>query len=816
MSRTSPALRPERDIDTFQTVLTDGFVRVLGKDPATGGDRDWLTTLSHLMREALAERLVETDRQCRARGARQVNYLSMEFLLGRVFTNNALALGLTEAYRAALLRLGKRLEDLSELEREPGLGNGGLGRLAACFLDSLATLRLPAFGYGIHYQYGTFVQVIADGQQTEHPDDWLAMGNPWEFARPEIAHRIRFGGHVERSADGAARWTGTDDLLAVAYDTVIPGYGTRAVATLRLWAAEPVRGLDMSLFNVGEHTRAIEQKVRARNLTRMLYPDDSTPSGRELRLRQEYLLVSATLQDILRRHLDDHGGLDTIAEHAAIHLNDTHPALAVPELMRLLIDEHGWPWDRAWEACGRIFSYTNHTLMPEALETWSVGLLGSLLPRHLDIIYELNARFLEQVKRRNGDDGDAARRLSIIDENGERRVRMANLCIVASHKVNGVSRLHTELMRQTVFADFAALFPDRFVNKTNGITPRRWLAQANPALTRVIDDAIGPEWRTDLERLARLRPLADDAAFRERFRRAKMVNKHRLMAMIARQFEIEVDPDSLFDVQIKRIHEYKRQLLNALHVVTRYNRIIADPSATWASRTVIVAGKAASAYHMAKLIIRLIHDIAQVVNGDPRMAGRLRLVFIPNYRVSVAELVIPAADLSQQISTAGTEASGTGNMKLALNGALTIGTEDGATIEMRDHVGADQMFIVGHPAEALNRLRGAGYDPMAIYGADPALRLALDQIGSGFFSPDEPERYRPIVDALLHHGDRYFLLADYGSYVEGHDRVDALWRDGDAWARTAILNIAGMGHFSSDRTVAEYAEEIWRLRPLDL
>jgi starch phosphorylase len=815
MSRPSRTLRPERENETSRRALTDGFVRLLGRDPAAATDRDWHDALAYLMRERLAERLVETARHAAARGARQVNYLSMEFLLGRVFTNNLLALGLAEPYRAALLALGRRLEELGDLEREPGLGNGGLGRLAACFLDSLATLRLSAIGYGIRYQYGTFVQVIVDGQQTEHPDDWLALGNPWEFARLDIAHRVRFGGHIERSAD-AVRWVGTDDLLAVAHDTVIPGYGTEAVATLRLWSAESARGLDMSLFNVGEHTRAIEQRVRARNLTRMLYPDDSTPSGRELRLRQEYFLVSATLQDILKRHLDAHGTLDTLAEHAAIHLNDTHPALAVPELMRLLIDVHGWSWERAWDTCSRIFSYTNHTLMPEALETWSVALLGGLLPRHLDIIYELNAQFLYAARHAHASDDSVARRLSVIEEAGERRVRMANLCILASHKVNGVSRLHTELMRRTVFADFARLFPERFVNKTNGITPRRWLAQANPALTRVIDEAIGPDWRTDLDRLARLRPLADDAGFRERFRQAKLANKQRLAAAIGAQLAIAVDPLSLFDVQIKRIHEYKRQLLNALHVVARYNRMVADPGADWVPRTVILAGKAASAYRFAKLIIRLIHDVARTVNGDARLDGRLRLVFIPNYRVSVAELVIPAADLSQQISTAGTEASGTGNMKLALNGALTLGTEDGATIEMREQVGADQIVIVGHSAEELGRLRAAGYDPARLCRDDPALRQALDQIGGGFFSPDQPERYKPIVDALLHHGDRYFLIADYASYVAGHDRVDALWRDPDAWTHKAVLNVAGMGPFSSDHTVADYAAEIWRLEPLDL
>ena len=803
------------DRETIRRMLSDCFVSVLGKDPILGDNRDWLVALSHVARDSLAKRLVETRRHQQAPGMRHVNYLSMEFLVGRILINNLLALDLGDEYRAALHELGITLEDLRELEPEPGLGNGGLGRLAACFLNSLATLRLPAFGYGIRYQYGTFVQLIRDGHQTEHPDDWLAVGNPWEFPRPELAYTVRFGGRVERQ-DGVARWLGTDDILAAAYDTIIPGYATRAVTTLRLWSAEPVRGLDVSLFNIGEHARAIEHKVRARNLSRMLYPDDSTASGRELRLRQEYFLVSATLQDVLRRQLSEQGGLGSLAARAAIHLNDTHPALAVPELMRLLMDVHGWSWNDAWEACGRMFSYTNHTLMPEALETWPVDLLGALLPRHLEIIYELNARFLDEVEGRragHGDDG-LSRRVSLIDELGERRVRMAHLCVLASSKVNGVSRLHTELMRQTVFADFATLFPGRIVNKTNGVTPRRWLGLANPALTRLIDERIGPGWRTDLERLSLLRPLAADVAFREDFRAAKAANKRRLIDLIRRETGALVDPDSLFDVQIKRIHEYKRQLLNVLHVVTRYNRIIGDTATDWLPRTVIFAGKAASAYRMAKLIIKLIHDVAQRINDDPRVRDRLKVIFLPNYRVSLAEIVIPAADLSQQISTAGTEASGTGNMKLALNGALTLGTEDGANIEIRDQVGPENIFLFGHSAEELKQLRANDYDPNQTCRSDPELSLSLDQIGSGFFSPEEPDRFHPIVDALLRQGDRYFLMADYASYVAGHARIDALYRNGQEWVRKAVLNVAGMGTFSSDRVVAEYAEEIWRLRPI--
>ncbi|MBV8170195.1 MAG: glycogen/starch/alpha-glucan family phosphorylase, partial [Alphaproteobacteria bacterium] len=633
--------------------LSDYVVRLLAKDPSLTQDRDWLVAAATAVRDELARRSVDTARHRRSAGLKHVNYLSMEYLIGRLLTNNVLALSQRDAYRAALGALGIALEELSEQEPEPGLGNGGLGRLAACFLDSLATLRLPSFGYGLRFQFGSFTQAIKDGWQTELPDDWLAVGNPWEFARPELAYTVSFGGGEE--------------LLAVAHDIIIPGFETRAVSRLRLWSAEPSRGLDVSLFNVGEHARAIEHKVRARTLTRMLYPDDSTASGRELRLKQEYFLVSATIQDILRRHLDENPGLDTLADKAAIHLNDTHPALAIPELMRLLLDGHGWSWTEAWGACARIFSYTNHTLMPEALETWPVELVGRLLPRHLEIIYEINARFLEEARRRPGVDDGMLQRLSLIADGGERTVRMAHLCVAASHKVNGVSALHTELMKQSAFADFARLYPDRIVNKTNGVSPRRWLAQANPPLASLIDGHIGTSWRSDLERLDQLQGFARDRAFLERLRQVKAANKRRLAAYLERAVGMAIAEESLFDIQVKRIHEYKRQLLNVLHVITRYNRMVDDPDADWLPRTVIFAGKAAPAYRAAKLVIKLIHDVARIVNADPVTAGRLTIVFIPNYRVSVAELVIPAADLSEQISTAGTEASGTGNMKLALN-----------------------------------------------------------------------------------------------------------------------------------------------------
>lgn len=782
--------------------LSDYVVRLLAKDPDLTQARDWLVAAAGAVRDELARRSIETARHRRAGRHKHVNYLSMEYLIGRLLTNNVLALGCMDAYRAALGTLGIALEEVGEQELEPGLGNGGLGRLAACFLDSLATSRLPSFGYGLRFQFGAFTQAIKDGWQTELPDEWLAVGNPWEFARPDLAYTVSFGGG--------------EDLLAVAHDTIVPGFDTRAVSRLRLWSAEPTRGLDVSLFNTGEHARAIEHKVRARTLTRMLYPDDSTPSGRELRLKQEFFLVSATIQDILRRHLDENAGLETLAATAAIHLNDTHPALAVPELMRLLLDVHGWAWPDAWAACSRMFSYTNHTLMPEALETWPVELVGRLLPRHLDIIYEINARFLAQVRGQSGGDDGLLQRVSLIADAGERSVRMAHLCVAASHKVNGVSVLHTELMKQSVFADFARLYPDRIVNKTNGVSPRRWLAQANPALATLIDDRIGPSWRSDLERLSGLQGLARDSAFVARLRQAKAVNKRHLAAYIERAVGMTIDEASLFDVQVKRIHEYKRQLLNVLHVITRYNRMRDDPGGDWLPRTVIFAGKAAPAYRAAKLVIKLIHDVARIVNDDPVIAGRLAVVFIPNYRVSVAEFVIPAADLSEQISTAGTEASGTGNMKLALNGALTIGTEDGANVEIRDRIGAENMFIVGHAADELAALRREGYDPEALCRADVRLNQAIDQIASGVFSPDDRGRFQPLVDSLLRHGDRFFVLADYASYVAGQDRVDAAYRDPDRWSAMVVRNVAAMGPFSSDRAIREYAEEVWSIRPLPI
>lgn len=820
--------RVATDAQSLKRAVANRLLYSVGKDPAAAKPHDWTMALSRLVPDHLVERWMDHSRRQYQHDVKRVYYLSMEYLPGRALTNGLLALGLYDECREAIRAMGLDLEQLQSHEPDPALGNGGLGRLAACFLDSMATLGLPCYGYGIRYEYGMFAQRLREGWQVEAPDHWLVAGNPWEFPRPEVVYPIRFGGRVERG-DAGARWVETDDVLAMAYDTIVPGFATKAVATLRLWSAKATEGISLSLFNQGDYARAVEDKNRSENVTRVLYPDDSTPAGRELRLRQEYFFVSASLQDVVRRYLQpppfassgerrhyphSERNLSRLADKVAIHLNDTHPAIAVPELMRLLIDEHGVTWSVAWSACQQIFSYTNHTLMPEALETWPLSLLGWLLPRHLEIIFEINSHFLEHVRGSFPDEPDLIRRVSIIGENGERHVRMGHLSIIASHRVNGVSRLHSNLMRETIFRDFARIFPQRFINVTNGITPRRWLNQANRPLSGLIDSRLGPHWRRDLSQIEGLRALAGDADFLAAFRETKQINKARLAEHIVAETGVVIDPHALLDVQIKRIHEYKRQLLNVLHVITRYYRILDNPEADWLPRTVLFAGKAASSYHRAKLIIKLINDVANKINTDPRVAGRLKVVFVPNYRVTAAEWIIPAADLSEQISTAGTEASGTGNMKLALNGALTIGTEDGANIEIRDEVGADNIFIFGHNAEQIAELRERGYNPGDYYEADRELKRVLNQIGAGAFSPDDPARFHPIVDSLLRYGDHYLLLADYADYVAAQERVDALYRQPEEWARRAILNVAGMGPFSTDRTIREYAEKVWGVDPV--
>ncbi|ORM65630.1 glycogen phosphorylase [Pantoea rwandensis] len=806
---------PTLTVDALKHSIAYKLMFTIGKDPSIANQHEWLNASLLAVRDRMVERWLRSSRAQLSQDVRQVYYLSMEFLMGRTLGNALLAMGIYDDLNQALDEMGLDLSELMDEENDPGLGNGGLGRLAACFLDSLATLGLPGRGYGIRYDYGMFKQNIVDGQQRESPDYWLEYGNPWEFQRFNTRYKVRFGGRLQH--EGArVRWLETEEIIAAAYDQIIPGFDTDATNTLRLWSAQASNEINLGKFNQGDYFAAVEDKNHSENVSRVLYPDDSTDSGRELRLRQEYFLVSATVQDILNRHWQMHETWDNLADKIAIHLNDTHPVLAIPELMRLLIDEHKFSWDDAFEVTCQVFSYTNHTLMSEALETWPVDMFGKILPRHLSIVFEINDYFLKTIQEYYPDDWDLMSRISIIDENNGRKIRMAWLAVVVSHKVNGVSELHSNLMVQSLFADFARLFPGRFCNKTNGVTPRRWLALANPALSEVLDGTIGRNWRTDLGQLSELTPHADYPAFIEQIADAKFANKKRLADWVAKNMDIVLDPHALFDVQIKRIHEYKRQLLNVLHVITRYNRIKADPTADWVPRVNIFAGKAASAYYVAKHIIHLINDVANVINNDPQVKNKLKVVFIPNYSVSLAQIIIPAADLSEQISTAGTEASGTSNMKFALNGALTIGTLDGANVEMREHVGPENIFIFGNTTPQVEQLRKDGYNPRKYYEEDAELNQALTQIASGAFSPTEPGRYRNLFDALVNFGDHYQLLADYRSYVDTQDKVDKLYRQSDEWQRCAALNIANMGYFSADRTIQEYADEIWHISPVRL
>ncbi|MBI5917909.1 MAG: glycogen/starch/alpha-glucan phosphorylase [Nitrosomonadales bacterium] len=803
--------------ETLRTALTDHMVYFNSKNHVNATTRDWFQSSAYTVRDRLVERWIETMQRYYEQDAKRIYYLSLEFLMGRTLSNAMLNLEIDEPCKAALYELGQAFEVVADIEPDAALGNGGLGRLAACFLDSMATLDLPCYGYGIRYEYGMFRQSIENGAQVEHPDNWLRYGNPWEFPRPELLYPVKFHGCVVEYKDekGALRhhWVDTDDVMAMAYDTPVPGYGGQTVNNMRLWAAKSSRDFELRYFNQGNYIQAVADKSESESLSKVLYPDDSTVMGRELRLKQQYFFVSASLQDMLYRYKKLHADWSQLADKIAVQLNDTHPSIAVAEMMRLLVDAHHLPWDEAWGLTTRIFSYTNHTLMPEALETWPVATFASLLPRHLQIIYEINHRFLQQVMHQFPGDVDLLRRLSLIDEEHGRRVRMSHLAIVGSHTVNGVAALHTELMKRTIFADFERITPGKIVNMTNGVTPRRWLNQANPSLAGLISERIGKGWLTDLDHLRKLADHADDAGFQAQFRAVKLANKQGLARLIAARLGIEVDPASLFDIQIKRIHEYKRQLLNVLHVITLYNRIRAGVSDI-TPRTVIIAGKAAPGYAMAKRIIRLINDVADIVNNDQRIDGKLKLVFIPNYDVSNAERIVPAADLSEQISTAGTEASGTGNMKLALNGALTIGTLDGANIEIREEVGAENFFLFGLTTDEVETLRCQGYDPASYYRNNAELKQVLDMIATGYFCPDEPARYRPVVDALLEHGDQFMLLADYAAYVACQDKVAELYRDPAEWTRRAILNVAGMGKFSSDRTIREYAEHIWRVAPI--
>ncbi len=762
-------------------------------------------------RPMLADRWAATQEADakRPRDVRRVHYLSMEFLMGRALRNALSVLGLESALTSALdSQVGAAaLADVLEQEPDAALGNGGLGRLAACFLDSFATLELPSFGYGLRYAHGMFAQAIQEGRQVELPDEWLKHGNPWEFVRAELRYPVGFGGVVE-SSGGHRAWKPAEEIIAQACDFVVPGHATERVSTLRQWHAQPSRPIDFAMFCRGEHLAAGQHYEAADTLNWVLYPDDSTAAGRQLRLKQEFFLCSASLQDMIARHLREHAEIETFGRHNVVHLNDTHPALAPAELMRLLLDNFSMGWEEAWRVTTQAVSYTNHTLMPEALETWPVRMFEELLPRHLEIVYEINRRFLDEVGVRFPGDTGMIARMSLIDENGERRVRMASLAIVASSKVNGVSALHSRLMVQTIFADFAAMWPQRFLNITNGVTPRRWLMQANPELCELLDRHIGSGWRARLDGLKALGAKASGKKIGQEFLATKRANKERLAERVRRDFGVAISPDSLFDVQIKRIHEYKRQLLNVLHVVARYQAIVANPDADWVPRTVIFAGKAASAYHAAKLTIQLIHDVARVVNADPRVGNKLKVVFLPNYGVSLAEVILPAADLSEQISTAGTEASGTGNMKFAMNGALTIGTWDGANIEMAEAMGVENMFVFGLRTDAVAKMKSWGYDPRLYAEENQSLQQVLDAIGGGVFSWGEPDRYRSLVQPLLHR-DPYMLLADFADYVHAQEQVDALYRQPAAWAERALRNIAGMGAFSTDRTIAEYIEHVW-------
>jgi len=806
--------RPSLDVEGVKKAIVYKLIFLIGRSPKEASQRDWLNATLHAVRDLVTEGWITTARQSRAEETRRVYYLSMEFLIGRTLSNAMIAEGVYDVAEKALAELNVNLEEIIEKEVDPGLGNGGLGRLAACFMDSLATLAIPAMGYGIRYEYGMFRQKIENGQQVERPDDWLEKGAPWEFMRPSKRFSIDFGGHIYFEGKKCI-WNPAEKVTALAYDQMIPGYKNDSASTLRLWSAHGGEVFDLAEFNRGDHLAAVATRSANQNLSRVLYPDDSTWNGRELRLRQEYFLVSASLQDILRRHLRTHGTLNNLADKVAIHLNDTHPALAIPELMRILIDLHGYSWQNAWDVTRRIFSYTCHTLMSEALETWPVEMMAKILPRHLQMIFEINDHFLEYVKTYVTTDMDFIRRVSLIEEGYQRKVRMGWLSVVGSHKVNGVAAIHSDLMVTSTFADFARIYPERFTNVTNGVTPRRWLAVANPKLAALFDQYIGSEWRCDLSQIEKLKAFADKGEFKRAVADIKYDNKVKLAQYVKKTLDIDLDPHALFDVQVKRIHEYKRQMLNVLHIIARYNEMLAHPEKDWQPRVFILAGKAASAYYAAKQTIRLINDVANVINNDERLKGRLKVVFIPNYSVSLAQLIIPAADISEQISLAGTEASGTSNMKFALNGALTLGTLDGANVEILDNVGEDHIFIFGNTVEQVEALRREGYRPFDYYQNDEQLREVIDQIIRGDFSPEEPNRYHSLIQGLQYH-DYYQSFADFRSYVEAQKAVDKKYQDRDAWIASTIQNMVNMGFFSSDRTILEYAKNIWKIEPLKL
>src|SRR5271167_694183 len=817
-TRPSGSANPDMSADGLRQAFEHHLRRTLAKDRYTATDRDRYYALALAVRDRLVDRWIATQQAHHTKNVKRIYYLSLEFLIGRLLGNNVINLQLEPICRAAMSQVGLDWEALRDHEVDAGLGNGGLGRLAACFLDSMSTLKLPAVGYGLRYDFGIFNQRIVNGCQVEQPDEWLKLGYPWEIAHPEFSFEVQFEGRVEtRLGPKGPEWYWVDTRIVVGmpYDLPIVGYGGSTVNTLRLWSAKAAAEFDLDDFNRGEYVDAVANKVLAENLTKVLYPNDNVFVGRELRLRQQYFFVSCSLQDILRRFKNDGNAWDTFPDKVFLQLNDTHPSLVIPELMHLLMDREGLEWEQAWQITTASTGYTNHTILPEALEKWPINMFGRLLPRHLQIICEINARFLRDVSLQYPFDGDRLRRMSIIEEGEEKHIRMAHLATVGSCSVNGVSKLHTELLKSTVLRDFAEYWPAKFNNKTNGITPRRWLLKANPLLARLITEAIGDQWTTDLDQLRKLDTFADDTAFRERFRTVKRRNKEVLARHIARELGLSVSLDSMFDVQVKRLHEYKRQLLLVLYITTLYARLKRDPTLNIAPRTFVIGGKSAPGYVMAKLIIKLIHQVAEVINRDSQLCDKLKLVFLPNYRVSLAERIIPAADLSEQISLAGTEASGTGNMKLQLNGAVTIGTLDGANVEILEEVGKDNIFIFGLTAEEVEQRRPI-YNPWEIYHSDQEIRETIQLIERDFFNMVEPGTFRPVTESLLEGGDRYMLLADLRDYIRTQEQVDTAYKDRDCWDRKAIMNVARAGRFSSDRAIQEYASQIWHVDPCDV
>ncbi|CAD6191551.1 unnamed protein product [Caenorhabditis auriculariae] len=793
------------------------------KDRNVATERDYYFALANTVRDHLVSRWIRTQQHYYEKDPKRVYYLSLEFYMGRTLSNTMMNLGIQATVDEALYQLGLDIEELQEIEEDAGLGNGGLGRLAACFLDSMATLGIPAYGYGLRYEYGIFKQLIRDGWQVEEPDDWLRFGNPWEKARPEYMLPVNFYGKVVKDEKGRSKWVDTSVVFAMPYDTPVPGYRNNIVNTLRLWSAKAENHFHLKFFNDGDYVQAVMDRNTSENITRVLYPNDNMFVGKELRLKQQYFLVAATLQDIIRRFKSSIYGnrevtradFDTFPDKVAIQLNDTHPSIGIPELLRLLIDIEGLTWDKAWEICVKTYAYTNHTLLPEALERWPVSMLQSLLPRHLEIIYDINLKFMNSVSEKFPGDFDRMRRMSIVEEAdqfGEKRINMAHLCIVASHAVNGVAALHSDLLKSTTFKDFHEFFPDRFQNKTNGITPRRWLLLSNPSLADVIVEKIGDSWITNLDELQKLKEFANDAGFLDQIRRVKQENKMHVAQFLTDEYHVAINPASIFDVHVKRIHEYKRQLLNILHVIALYNRIKENPSIDMVPRTMIYGGKAAPGYHMAKQIIRLITAVGEVVNNDPVVGDKLKVIYLENYRVSMAEKIIPAADLSEQISTAGTEASGTGNMKFMLNGALTIGTLDGANVEMAEEMGDENIFIFGMTVEDVEALQKRGYSSQEFIKKSAMLSQIVEQIEHGQFTPEDPDQLRDLSNMLRHH-DRFMVCADFDAFVEAQDKVAKTYRDQQQWSRMALYNIASTGKFSTDRTIAEYAREIWNIEP---